>query len=276
MPAMTVPFGKFEGKTVHIRTPGPQPAASARDVCLRLESLGIRRGGRAVLNAITLGFLSGEITAVVGPSGVGKTTLIHLLNGLQKPSSGSIGAAGIGDLRDRGNLRRHRLQTATVFQDYALIDRLSAMDNVLLGLAERRHPLALRGWPEPMRLQAAAALAEVGMLAKAGQRASRLSGGERQRVAIARALVREPRLLLADEPFASTDPATAAHLCQELRRRVEERRITAIVVLHQVEIARRLADRIVGLNRGRVVFDAPSCCFDAEAAHLIYDSAPEP
>ena len=230
----------------------------------------MRRGGHEVLRDISLSFEEGAITAVVGPSGVGKTTLMGVLNGLIKPVAGNISVAGIGQLHDAATLREARRRTATVFQDHALIGRLPAIENVLLGLADTRHPLSPFPWPRCFRQRAALALNEVGMLNKASSRTDQLSGGERQRVGIARALVRCPRLLLGDEPFASVDPALALRLGEEFRRLVARSGLTVILVLHQLSLARTLADRIVGLSGGRVAFDGPATDFGASEEKRIF------
>ena len=170
-------------------------------------------------------------------------------------------------------MREARRGTATIFQDHALIDRLPAIDNVLLGLADMRHPLSPLPWPRALRIRAATALDEVGLLSRATARTGQLSGGERQRVGIARALVRRPRLLLGDEPFASVDPVLARELGAEFRRLVVHYGLTVIVVLHQLPLARTLADRIVGLAAGRVAFDGPAADFDADAEDAVFSSA---
>ncbi len=212
----------------------------------------------------------GRDHGVVGPSGVGKTTLIGALNGLIKPASGAISIAGAGRLDDAAALKEARRIIATVFQDHALIGRLSAIENVLLGLADMRHPLSLLPWPLALRERAALALDEVGLLSRASARTDRLSGGERQRVGIARALVRRPKILLGDEPFASVDPALALRLGEEFRRLVVRGGLTVVLVLHQIHLARTLADRIVGLSCGRVVFDGAPAEFGAEEEARIY------
>ncbi len=240
---------------------------------LAVEDLSVLRGGREILREVSLDFEEGAVTAVVGPSGAGKSTLMGALNGLLPAASGSISVAGIGSLGDPKALREARRQTATVFQDHALIGRLPAIDNVLLGLADLRHPLSLLPWPKAMRIRAAQALDDVGLLSKATERTSALSGGERQRVGIARALVRQPRLLLGDEPFASVDPALAATLGLELRRLAATRGLTVILVLHQLELARALADRIVGLTKGEVTFDGAPAAFDAAAETWVFASS---
>jgi len=237
-----------------------------------LDSVSLRRGSRLVLRDISLEIQSRCVTAVVGRSGVGKTTLLHALNGLVRPSSGRISVRGVGTIDSARTLRAHRRRTATVFQDHALIDRLPAIDNVLLGLADLRHPLAVWPWPGAMVRDAAEALEDVGLLARAGARTSCLSGGERQRVGLARALVRRPALLLGDEPFAAVDPGLVGQLAARLRRAVHETDMTAVIVLHQLETALTLADRIIGLGEGGVVFDGPAADFDKAAQDRLFQA----
>ena len=245
---------------------------SAHCGLIATERLTVRRGGREVLRDISLAFEEGTITAIVGSSGVGKTTLMGALNGLIKPSKGAVSVAGAGRLDGAVALKEARRITATIFQDHALIGRLSAIENVLLGLADTRHPLSLLPWPQRLRERAALALQEVGLLDRAMVRTDQLSGGERQRVGIARALVRCPRLLLGDEPFASVDPALAMRLGEEFRRLVAARGLTVVLVLHQLHLARTLADRVVGLRVGRVAFDGPAASFGAEEEKQIFGS----
>jgi phosphonate transport system ATP-binding protein len=248
---------------------GPTAAVSPRD--LVLERVTARRGGHTVLRDLSLVLPAGAITAVIGPSGVGKTTLMGLLNGLLRPSSGRVAVAGLGDLADPEVLREHRRRTGTIFQEYALIDRLPALDNVLLGLAHNRHPLSPLPWPAAAWQQAALALAQVGLLHRAGVRAGNLSGGERQRVAIARALIGRPLLVLGDEPFAAIDPALTRRFCEELRALAAGSGTTVVLVLHQIEVALRVADWLIGLRDGQATFVGPPAAFGAEAQAAIFD-----
>jgi phosphonate transport system ATP-binding protein len=238
-----------------------------------IDRLSVKRGDRTVLRDVSVAFAQGAITAIVGPSGVGKTTLMGVLNGLLAPSQGSVSLAGVGRLDNPVSLREARSRMATVFQDHALIARLPAMDNVLLGLADARHPLSLLPWPLEAQRRAAEALDNVGLLECANRRTANLSGGERQRVGIARALIRRPRILLGDEPFASIDPVLAQLLSAQLRR-LADQGLTVILVLHQLQLARQLADHIVGLTDGRVAFDGPAAAFDAEAEARIFPTPP--
>jgi len=260
--------GRAEAMTVPVWRRPKTPVTA-----VTVEGLKVCRGGREILRGLSLNFEEGAVTAIVGPSGAGKSTLMGALNGLLAMAGGSISVARIGSLDDPKALNEARRQTATIFQDHALIGRFPAIDNVLLGLADLRHPLSLLPWPKSMRIRAAQALDDVGLLSKANVRTSQLSGGERQRVGIARALVRQPRLLLGDEPFASVDPALASMLGQELRRLVAESGLTVILVLHQLELARTLSDRIVGLTKGEVTFDGAPAAFDAAAETWVFASS---
>ena len=196
--------------------------------------------------------------------------MIRTLNGLTTASSGSISIGGIGCLGSASVLREHRRRTATIFQDHALIDRLPAIENVMLGLADQRHPLSPLPWSKGHRQQAAQALDEVGLLHRAWQRTFQLSGGERQRIGFARALVRKPRLLLADEPFSSVDPSLVRHLSQDLRLAVLRSGLTLVIVLHQIETALAMADHIIGLADGQVALTCRPQDFDEAAQARLF------
>jgi phosphonate transport system ATP-binding protein len=161
-----------------------------------------------------------------------------------------------------------------VFQQHQLVRRLSALANVLHGRLGR-HPAWRTWWPLPRaeQLLALRCLERVGLGDKALHRVDQLSGGEQQRVGVARALAQEPRLLLADEPVASLDPATARRLMELLREIARGDGMLAIVSLHQVEMARAFADRIIGLRSGRVVFDGSPAALDADAVSRIYGAS---
>ena len=238
--------------------------------------LTVARGGRCVLADVSIAFESGAVTAIVGPSGAGKTTLVHVLNGLIPPSSGNLFARDLGSLSTNAAWARLRENVATIFQDHALIGRLSALDNVLLGLADQRHPLSPWPWPRYAREKAAQALADVGLLHRAFDRVDHFSGGEKQRIGIARALVRRPRLLFGDEPFASLDMPLARRLGDDLRRLATRDGVTVVLVLHQIALARALADRIVGLREGRVAFNGPTAMFDDNAEAHVFSAPSQP
>ena len=246
---------------------------AATDTGIAMDNVTIRRDDKPVIQNLSLKIDSGSITAIVGPSGAGKTTLLASLNGLLQPQAGRI-AVGSNALDEPDALREHRLRTSTIFQEHALIDRLSALDNVLLAFADERSPFSILPWGKSLERRAVEALREVGLLHLAHRRAGNLSGGERQRVGIARALVRKPDLLLADEPFSAVDPALARQLSNEFKALVKASGITVVVVLHQIDIARTLADRIVGLTKDGIAFDAPSDQFDSAAHDRLFSITP--
>lgn len=242
---------------------------------IELQHVSLRRGQHEVLKDISLTIPAGCITAVVGRSGVGKTSLLGALNGLLTPGNGSITVDGVGALNSTENLRRHRQRTATIFQNHALIDRLSAFDNVLLGLADQRHPLSPLPWPEKFRQLAADALDRIGLLHRAHARVDCLSGGEKQRVGVARAMIRQPSLLLGDEPFASVDPSLLRQMGNTLREQVADSGMTVVLVMHQIDTALNIADRIVALVDGRVGFNGDSRDFDPAAQAEVFGNVDE-
>jgi phosphonate transport system ATP-binding protein len=227
-------------------------------------------GARALLPTRLL-FLRGSFTVLLGPSGAGKSTLLRALNGLVRPTSGRVLAEGLGDIAAARALRAHRRSTGMVFQQHQLIGRVSVLGNVLTGRLGYHGGLrTLLPFAAAEQRLALAAIERVGLLDFALRRADQLSGGQQQRVGIARALVQQPRLVLADEPVASLDPATAVRVLELLHGICRADGLTAVVSLHQVDLARRFAERIVGLAGGAVVFDGPPEALDAAAVARIY------
>jgi phosphonate transport system ATP-binding protein len=231
--------------------------------------------GQVALHDCSLTFLRGQFTVLLGSSGAGKSTLLHCLNLLLRPTRGTVRSEDLGALQDRHLVRTHRRRTGMVFQQHHLLSRYSALQNVLMARLGYHYvwrtifPLS-----EQERRFALECLDRVGLLHKALERVENLSGGERQRVGIARALAQAPRLILADEPVASLDPATAHKILGLLHRVCREDGITAVVSLHQVDLARTYADRVVGLNQGRVVFDGPPDRLLTEAQSSLYSPLP--
>ncbi|MFZ5562075.1 MAG: phosphonate ABC transporter ATP-binding protein [Pseudomonadota bacterium] len=229
------------------------------------------RTGVTALQPTSLSFRPGEFVVLLGASGAGKSTLLRALNGLAKPTAGQVLAAGIGDIAGRGALRRHRRQTGMIFQQHHLIGRLSVLENVLMGRLGFHNALAtLGGWSRAEKELALAAVERVGLLGQVLFRADQLSGGQQQRVGVARALVQQPRLLLADEPVASLDPVTAESLLALIHGICRSDGLTVVVSLHQVELARRFADRIVGLRQGAVMFDGAPAALSPDVADSLY------
>jgi phosphonate transport system ATP-binding protein len=238
---------------------------------LNVADLTVRYGDFTALKEINLFFEAGKITVLLGRSGAGKSTLLRCLNQLQQQTSGRLQVDGFGELTTQRSLRAYRRATGNIFQMHQLIMRQSALDNVLAGRLGYYSTLrSLFPFPGKDVQLAMDCLERVGLADKALRRAEHLSGGERQRVGIARALCQEPKLLLADEPVASLDPATAQEVITLLERIVRKDGLTLIVSLHQLEFARRIADRIVGMARGQVVFDGPPSDLDEAVVRRLY------
>jgi phosphonate transport system ATP-binding protein len=225
--------------------------------------------GKPVLRSVDLHVQGTGLTAVIGPSGTGKSTLIRCINRLVDPTAGEIWLDMNGERHDMAQLRgaslRHgRRHIGMVFQEYNLVERLSVMENLLTG--RLGYVSAWNAWRRKFSAadiaNAHELLATVGLADFANARADALSGGQRQRVGIARALMQQPSLLLADEPTSSLDPKTSVEIIQLLREEGERSRIPVIVNIHDVELARRFADRVIGMSGGRIVYDgAPDGLF---------------
>ena len=214
--------------------------------------------GKPVLRGIDLDFEARGISAVIGPSGTGKSTLIRCINRLVEPTAGQVIFEGRDLVKlSRAELRSARRRIGMVFQEYNLVERLSVMENLLCGRLGYVSPLKawLRRYPGGDIARAFELLDIVGLGDFAQARADSLSGGQRQRVGIARAMMQEPRLLLADEPTSSLDPKTSVEIMGLMQTLAQAHGFPVIVNIHNVELARRFADRIVGMTGGGVVYD---------------------
>ena len=232
--------------------------------------------GTRALNETTCQFADGELTVLLGPSGAGKSTLLRTLNMLTRPTSGTIVASGLGTLKTAGDIRAHRRDTAMIFQQHQLIGRMSALRNVLVSRLGRHSVWSsMIGFSMAERHLALESLNRVGLFDKALIRCDSLSGGQQQRVGIARALTQEPKLILADEPIASLDPASSNRVMTILRDVCQEDRIPVIVSLHQLDFAKAYADRIIGLSGGEIVFDGPPETLTDNALFRIYGAQAE-
>ena len=201
-----------------------------------------------VLKGVSLAVSVGEVVSIAGPSGVGKSTLLHLLGGLERPTGGKIsyGETNLAELTDLALARFRNRHAGFVFQFHHLLPEFSAVENVMLPLLIRR------AIPAAARERAAALLGRVGLSGRLRHRPGELSGGEQQRVAIARALVGEPAVLLADEPTGNLDSKTGEEVFELLRELNQETRLTCILVTHNEELARR-TDRVLRMLDGRMV-----------------------
>lgn len=249
-----------------------RPAASLHSVT---KDFG---GGVRGLDDVSVEFETGAITVLLGLSGSGKSTMLRHLNGLSRPTSGTVSVLGeeVSSLRGSG-LRALRRDIGVIFQHFNLIGPMSVLENVCTGrLGSLAGPrLSLMMYPKAVRREALERLERVGLADKAFQRADTLSGGQQQRVAIARALMQRPRVLLADEPVASLDPVSSHEVMSLLREISTEEDLTVIASLHQVQLAIDFADRIVGLRSGRIVLDRRTEGLDAAEASRIYSCVSE-
>ena len=247
---------------------------------IRAEGLVCRVAGRATLVLPQFSVQAGERVALIGPNGAGKSTLLRCLVGLTRPDEGRLQVLDTLVWQAAGQpgrpaiapspraLRALRARVGHVMQGLHLVQRLSALENVLIGALSR-----VPGWRSWLRLYPAAevqaaeaALRSVGLGHRAGTRSDQLSGGERQKLAIARMLLQRPRLILADEATASLDPQAAAEVCQLLAAAGA----TLVSVVHNQALLPLLADRVVGLRQGQVVFDLPRSQVDSSLLAALY------
>jgi phosphonate transport system ATP-binding protein len=241
---------------------------------LRLEALTKRyRTGDLALKDVNLEIPDGQVVALIGPSGAGKSTLIRCINRLVQPTSGS---ATLNDVNlttlSHGELRKARRRMGMIFQEYALVERLTVMENVLSGRLGyvgfwqswfRKFP------PDDVR-EAFRLLDRVGLSEMVDKRADELSGGQRQRVGIARALIQGPELLLVDEPTASLDPKTSRQIMRLICELCTERGLAAIINIHDVLLAQLFAERVIGLRLGEIVYDGPPTGLTTDVLTEIY------
>lgn len=218
------------------------------------------RRGTPVLRGVSMVFPDRGITAVIGPSGTGKSTLIRCINRLVEPTAGAVLFHGADLTRlSRRSLREQRRRIGMVFQEYNLVERLTVMENVLSGRLGYISPLRafLRRYFSDDVTMAWELLDSVGLTSHANRRADALSGGQRQRVGIARAVMQKPDILLADEPTSSLDPKTSVEIMELLAGIAETRRIPVIVNIHNVPLAKRFATHVIGMSGGEVVYNGP-------------------
>jgi len=229
--------------------------------------------GVLVLKGIDLTIPGEGITAIIGPSGTGKSTLIRCINRLIDPTSGQILFQG-QDLAQLSGvaLREARRRIGMVFQEYNLVERLTVMENVLTG--RLGYVSAFNAWlrrfPANDIEEAFTLLDAVGLGSFAHQRADGLSGGQRQRVGIARAIMQRPEILLADEPTSSLDPKTSVEIMEIMAAMAASRGIPVIVNIHNVVLAKRFCQRIVGMNGGQVVFNGTPADLTDDDLKKIY------
>ena len=226
--------------------------------------------GTQALRGVNLKVKKGEFLSILGPSGSGKTTLLRSINGLENIENGKIFFEK--ENIDEIYLPEVQKKTGMIFQDFNLVNNLSAINNVLTGLLNSSSKFLSMFYlfTKEQKLEALKALETVELLNKAYSRADELSGGQRQRVGIARAIIKKPLLLLADEPVASLDPKAANLVMSLLKKINKEFNITVICNLHQLDLATKYSDRLIGLLDGEIRFDQPASSIDKISASQIY------
>jgi phosphonate transport system ATP-binding protein len=232
-------------------------------------------GGKVALSGVSLTVVAGERVALVGPSGAGKSTLLRSLNGLVVPTGGRITVLDQEVRALRGaSLMRLRRQVGMIFQEFALIERLTVLTNVLIGRLAYVRPLPslFRLFPKGDVERAIAALQQVGLAGFEEREVRKLSGGQKQRVGIARALAQDAPLILGDEPTANLDVRTADETLALLVRLADERQTTLVLSLHDVRAARKFCTRVVALKNGQVAWDGPAGEFDDARVEEVFYS----
>lgn len=216
-----------------------------------------------------------SFVSIIGPSGAGKSTILRCINRLIDATEGKIIYDGedIMSLR-KGQLRNVRTKTGMIFQHYNLVERLSVMENVLHGRLGQKSTFSgmIGHYTESEKEKAFSILSELGLADQAYKRCDALSGGQKQRVGIARAIMQEPKLILCDEPIASLDPKASKTIMDHLAQINQTRKITCIVNLHQVDVAMKYSQRILGIAAGKLVFDGTPSELTQEKIHEIYQS----
>ena len=245
---------------------------------VHIEGLRVQISGRVLLQVPLLTVAEGERVVVVGPNGAGKSTLLRCLSGFVAPTAGRVEVLGrMLTPRPLASpaLRALRTEVGQVLQGLHLVGRSTVLRNTLVGALGRLQGMhAWRSWWHQFPTEdvdaAQDALHKVGMAGQTDERVDRLSGGERQKVAMARLLLQRPRLVLADEPTASLDPAAAQAACALLAQAAHG--ATLITIVHDPALVPLLGQRVIGLRNGSIVFDGPAHTLDAAALAALYGS----
>lgn len=229
--------------------------------------------GNLILKGLTFEVHGETTVGIIGPSGTGKSTLLRCINRLIEPTSGKITVAGQDITALNGqNLRLARRHIGMVFQEYNLVERLSVIENVLCGRLGFIPVWRawLRKFPQDEINRAFELIEQVGLSEFATQRADSLSGGQRQRVGIARAMMQHPDVIMADEPTSSLDPKTSVEIMELLKQVSATQHIPVLINIHDVNLAMRFCDRIIGMSRGNIVFDGVPADLTTEHLKDIY------
>ena len=226
--------------------------------------------GSPALKGVDLKINKGEFVSILGPSGSGKTTLLRTINGLETSNGGEI----YFDNKkvNNNNISEVQKKTGMIFQEFNLVNNLSAINNVLTGLLNSSNKFLSLFYlfSKEQKIEALRSLETVGLLEKSHNRSDELSGGQRQRVGIARAIIKKPLLLLADEPVASLDPKSSNLILSLLKKINQEFGTTILCNLHQVDLAKKYSDRVVGLVDGKIIFNEKSNNINESYLKKIY------
>ena len=240
---------------------------------LEIKNLSKYYGDVKALSGISFDVRKGELVIIIGPSGAGKSTLLRCINRMIEPSDGTIIFDGLNvRAMQKRELRQLRAKIGMIFQHYNLVFRLSVLENVLHGRLGQKTDLdgILGRYSEAEKELAVNMIGKLGLDDQIYKRCDTLSGGQKQRVGIARALLQEPSMILCDEPIASLDPSSSKIIMDHLRKISHKMDITVLVNLHQVDVAIKYADRIIGINGGNVVFDDEPSKLSKKKIHEIY------
>lgn len=233
------------------------------------------KGGTKALSNIDFSVENGEFVSIIGPSGAGKSTILRCINRMIDATEGSItfDEKNIEELNKKG-LRELRTKIGMIFQNYNLVERLSVIENVLHGRLGYKSAIAgiVGSYTEQEKKRAFEILEKLGLEDQAYKRCDQLSGGQKQRVGIARALIQDPKLMLCDEPIASLDPNSSKIIMDQLKNINKEMGITCILNLHQVDVAMKYSDKIIGINGGKTIFNGKPSELTKEKIHEIYGS----
>ena len=226
--------------------------------------------GTHALKGVSFKVKKGEFISILGPSGSGKTTLLRSINGLEPIENGEV--IFNNNKITKENLPEVQRKTGMIFQEFNLVNNLSSINNVLTGLlnSSSKFLSMLYLFTKEQKLEALQSLKTVGLLEKSYSRVDELSGGQRQRIGIARAIIKKPILLLADEPVASLDPKSSNLILSLLKKINQEFGTTILCNLHQVDLAKKYSDRVVGLVDGKIIFNEKSNNINESYLKKIY------
>lgn len=227
------------------------------------------------LTNVSFSVEKGEFVSIIGPSGSGKSTILRCINRLVDATNGKILFNGYDvSYAGKREIRQVRKKIGMIFQHYNLVERLSVIENVLHGRLGHKSTISgmLGYYSEQEKEKAFSIIEKLGLIEQAYKRCDELSGGQKQRVSIARSIMQEPSLILCDEPIASLDPNASKIIMDQLNNINKTMNITCILNLHQVDVAMRYSQRIIGLTSGKIVYDGPPETLTKEKIYDIYQS----